>query len=75
MLFRSKNSKLKKCFSYVDQEKRIHAFIQGSRVRLIWAHMRLQFGVVRPNILFERTGATGNVSGIIIRDGHLKKFP
>ena len=40
--------------------------MQGSRVRLIWAHMRLEFGVVRPNILFGRTGATENVSGIII---------
>ena len=40
--------------------------VQGSRVRLIWAHMRLEFGVVRPNILFGRTGATENVSGIII---------
>ena len=39
---------------------------QGSRVRLIWAHMRLEFGVVQPNILFGRTGATENVSGIII---------
>ena len=35
-------------------------------MRLIWAHMRLEFGVVRPNILFGRTGATENVSGIII---------
>ena len=39
---------------------------EGSRVRLIWAQMRLEFGVVRPNILFGRTGATENVSGIII---------
>jgi hypothetical protein len=38
---------------------------QGYRVRLIWAHIRLEFGVVRPNILFGRTGATENVSGII----------
>ena len=35
-------------------------------MRLIWAHMRLEFGVVRPNILFGRPGATENVSGIII---------
>ena len=39
---------------------------QGSRVRLIWAHMRLEFGLVQPNILFGRTGATKKVSGINI---------
>ena len=49
-----------------SQAKIIIQPFQGSRVRLIWAHMRREFGVVRPNILFGRTGATENVSGIII---------
>ena len=39
---------------------------QGSRVHLIWARMRLEFGVVRPNIFLGRTGATENVSSIYI---------